>query len=47
MDEYLKSMEVSGEIDGIDWSQFKLAEGVSIAEENDIETFSNDYLKCN
>ena len=42
MDEYLKSMEVSGEIDGIDWSQFKLAEGVSIAEENDIETFSND-----
>ena len=42
MDEYLKSMDVRGEIREIDWSKFELAEGVSIAEENVIETFSND-----
>lgn len=42
MDEYLKSMDVRGEIREIDWSKFELAEGVSIAEENAIETFSND-----
>lgn len=42
MNEYLKYMDVSGEINEIDWSKFKLAEGVSVVEENGIELFSND-----
>lgn len=45
IDEYLKSVDVCGEVNGFDWSKFKLAEGVSIAEENDIEAFSDDTEK--